>query len=483
MIDWLDALIGLGIGMTLGVIAALLWSLSRRGARDHEFANLRARTGLLTEQAGQHTEEIAVERTAREEAHARREAAELELATLKEQLKSRQQQFQEQHELLDEAKLKLGESFKAAGAEALAQNNKQFLELAKRVLETQMTVAKGDIEKKQLAIEHLVKPIKELLEKHNTAVTEIEKKRDVAYKGLEEQFKHIAESHEKLGLETGRLVSALRRPEQRGRWGEMQLRNVVELAGMTEHCDFAVQPQTDDPNTRDRPDMTIRMPGGGVIIVDSKVALDAYLDAIDPDADKEERLGAHAKQVQDHVTRLAKKEYWKQYEHTPNVVVMFMPLESALSAAMEIMPDLQVNAMRQRVFIVTPMHLVMLLQSAAYGWQQEALAKNAKEIADVGRDLYKRVGTFVDHFEKIGVNLRRASESYNDAVGSLERRVLSSTRKLKELNATTDSDIETPNPVEIEVRRFNSPEMKSLPEEIASSREGAESHPGAGAES
>ena len=165
MIDWLDALIGLGIGMTLGVIAALLWSLSRRGARDHEFANLRARTELLTEQAGQHTEEIAVERTAREEAHARREVAELELATLKEQLKSRQQQFQEQHELLDEAKLKLGESFKAAGAEALAQNNKQFLELAKRVLETQMTVAKGDIEKKQLAIEHLVKPIKELLEK------------------------------------------------------------------------------------------------------------------------------------------------------------------------------------------------------------------------------------------------------------------------------------------------------------------------------
>lgn len=483
MIDWLDAFIGVGIGIVLGVIGSGLWLLRRRGPRELEMANLRARTELLDEQAARHVEELQLRRDEFEETNTRREEAQRQVVAMAEQNKAREVQFEEQKKLLEDAKIRLNESFRATGAEALAANNKQFLELAKKVLETHMTAAKGDLEKKQLAIEHLVKPIKELLEKQNSAVTEIEKKRDVAYKGLEEQFKHIAESHEKLGLETGRLVSALRRPEQRGRWGEMQLRNVVELAGMTEHCDFTEQPQTDDPNTRDRPDMTIRMPDGGVIVVDSKVAMDAYLDAIDPDADKTERLGAHAKQVQDHVARLAKKRYWDQFEHTPTVVVMFMPLESALSAALEIMPDLQVEAMRQHVFIATPLHLVMLLQSAAYGWQQEALAKNAKDIADVGRDLYKRVGTFVEHFEKIGVNLRRASESYNDAVGSLERRVLSSTRKLKELNATTDIDIETPDQVEIEVRRINAPELKSLPEEIASPKEGAESQRGAGAES
>lgn len=481
MIDWVDVFIGLGIGLLLGVIGTWLLHLRSRGPRELEMANLRARTELLDEQATRHSEELQSSRAEFDQANTQREEAQRQVVAMTEQNKARELQFEEQKKFLENAKTRLNEAFEATGAKTLAANNVQFLVLAKKELETHMTAAKGDLEKKNLEIKNLVKPIEDLLKKQNSAVTEIEKKRDVAYKGLEEQFKHIAVSHEKLGRETGRLVSALRRPEQRGRWGEMQLRNVVELAGMTEHCDFTEQPQTDDPNTRDRPDMTIRMPDGGVIVVDSKVALDAYLDAIDPDADKTERLGAHAKQVQDHVTRLAKKRYWDQFEHTPTVVVMFMPLESALSAALEIMPDLQVDAMRQHVFIVTPMHLVMLLQSAAYGWQQEALAKNAKEIADVGRDLYKRVGTFVDHFEKIGLNLRRASESYNDAVGSLDRRVLSSTRKLKELSATTEAEIEVPNTVEIEVRSFNSPELKTLPKEVASS--GAESHPGVGAES
>lgn len=471
MIDWTDAIIGLMIGILLGGISTALWLLRRRGAGAGEMANLRARSEMLETQSTKQLEELNAERVSRDEVNDRREVAEKQLTAMTEQARAREAQFQEQKKLLEDAKIGFNESFKAAGAEALSANNKQFLELAKKVLETHMTEAKGDVEKRQLAIENLVKPVKELLEKHQIAVTEIEKKREVAYKGLEEQIKQIAVSHEKLGTETGRLVSALRRPEQRGRWGEMQLRNVVELAGMSEHCDFEEQPQTDDPSTRDRPDMIVRMPGGGVIVVDSKVAMDAYLDALEPDADKDERIRAHARQVQEHVKRLADKKYWSQFDHTPKLVVMFMPLEPALSAALEIVPDLHAEAMQRHVLIATPTLLVALLRAVAYGWQQEAIAENAREISEVGRELYSRIGIFVGHFEKVGVNLNRANESYNRAVGSLESRILSSSRKLKELSATTDAEIEAPNPVEIEIRSFTSRELQSLEEDVAGTTE------------
>jgi DNA recombination protein RmuC len=414
MIDWLDALVGLGVGFLVGGLAVVAVVLGRRGRVTADLSNAQARAALLQE---------------RLEARAS-----------------------------DEQRLK--DAFTALGTEALRANNQQFTELATKTLQAVLVEAKGDTEKGKLAIENLVKPVRELLEKHQTAVREIEKKREVAYRGLEEQIKAIASSHQRLGEETNRLVTALRRPEQRGRWGEMQLRNAVELAGMTTHCDFLEQPQTDDPTTRDRPDMIVRLPGEGVIVVDAKVALDAYLDALDPDADRTATLQRHAEHVTEHCRRLAGKRYWDQFERTPKLVVMFMPLESALSAALELKPDLHAEAMRQHVLIASPTLLVALLRAVAYGWQQDDLAANAREIADSGKELYERLATFVGHFESVGRAIDSAGGAYDNAVGSLERRVLPSARKLKELHATTQEEIESPRTVQIETREITAGELK-----------------------
>ncbi|MHC4217231.1 MAG: DNA recombination protein RmuC [Planctomycetota bacterium] len=415
MIDWLDALVGLGIGLLLGGLAATLFAMTRRGRLAAETSNARARAELLAERLKAQAE--------------------------------------------DEDHIKA--VFRALGAEALQANSEQFTELATATLKAVLVEAKGDAEQRKQAVESLVKPVRELLEKHNTAVTEIEKKREVAYRGLEEQIKAIAASHEKLGEETNRLVAALRRPEQRGRWGEMQLRNAVELAGMTRHCDFTEQPQTDDPTTRDRPDMIVKLPGGGVIVVDSKVALDAYLDTLDADRDRTKALERHAEQVAAHCRQLSSKRYWEQFERTPKLVVMFMPLESALTAALELKPDLHPDAMRQQVLIATPTLLVALLRAVAYGWQQEDLAANARQIAKVGGELYGRLAKFVEHLEGVGRAIDRAGDAYDQAVGSLEKRVLPSARELKELHATTEAVVETPPSLQVETRRITAAELKS----------------------
>ena len=414
MIDWLDALVGLGIGLLLGGMAATVLVLVRRGRLATEVSNARARAELLDERLKAQAE--------------------------------------------DEDHLKA--VFRALGAEALQANNEQFTELATATLKTVLAEASGDAEKRKQAVESLVKPVKELLEKHNTAVAEIEKKREVAYRGLEEQIKAIAASHQKLGDETNRLVAALRRPEQRGRWGEMQLRNAVEMAGMTPHCDFTEQPQTDDPATRDRPDMVVRLPGGGVIVVDSKVALDAYLDTLDANVDREQAMQRHAGQVAEHCRRLSAKRYWEQFERTPKLVVLFMPLESALTAALDLKPDLHAEAMRQQVLIASPTLLVALLRAVAFGWQQEDLAANARRIAKVGGDLYARLATFVAHLEGVGKAINRAGGAYDDAVGSLEKRVLPAARELKELHATTEEPVAPPPALQVETRRITAAELK-----------------------
>ncbi|MHC5022721.1 MAG: DNA recombination protein RmuC [Planctomycetota bacterium] len=452
----------IGIGLVAGALAgaAIAWAigLSRQNRLRADGENARARAALLDEQAARLADEIAGERAAHEE-------ADRNATRLAEQLRQKQEQFVQQKELLTQAEQRLADTFTALGAKALQANNEQFIALAKKAFETLMTEAKGDVEKKQQAIDGLLKPIRELLDKHHTALGEMEKKREVAYKGLEEHIKAIAASHEKLGTETHRLVTALRRPEQRGRWGEMQLRNAVELAGMTPHCDFLEQPQTDDASTRDRPDMVVNLPGEAVIVVDSKVALDAYLDALDPEQDREALMKRHADHVEQHVRRLAGKQYWAQFERTPKLVVMFMPLESALTAALETRPHLHADAMRQNVLIATPTLLVALLRAVAYGWQQEAIATNARQISEVGRELYDRLAVFVDHFESVGKGLNRSTTAYNRAVGSLESRVLASARRLKELHATTKEDIESPPPLEIEVRPVTADELKSLPDD------------------
>ncbi len=440
---------GLVLGGMLG--AAVAWAIAQRRVGSAE-----QRASILDNQVTRLSEELEQIRAAMSE-------AQREAASVTERLRVKESEYERQRQMLEEAEKKLTDTFRAAGAEALRANNEQFISLAKKAFETLMAEAKGDVEKKQQAIDSIVKPIRELLEKHHVAVHELEKKREVAYKGLEEQIKVISASHERLGTETGRLVTALRRPEQRGRWGEMQLRNVVELAGMTEHCDFREQVQTDDAATRDRPDMVVHLPGGGVIVVDSKVSLDAYLNSIDPAAERGAEMQRHARQVETHVRQLSSKGYWNQFERTPRLVVMFMPLESALYAALEVKPDLHAEAMKQHVLVATPTLLVALLRAIAYGWQQEAIAENAKEIADVGRDLYERLATFTNHLERVGKSLDAAASCYNKAIGSLESRVLPSTRRLRELGATIQSEIEAPVPIETDVREVASAELKSLP--------------------
>jgi len=421
---------------------AVVWVLL-----NSRLASARERRRVLDEQLARLNEEIGDARNEARESNDKRHEAERRVATLEEQLRSNEQRFAEQKRLLEEAEKKLVTIFEATGAKLLQHNADRFMQQAEK------------------SFEEKAKPIRDLLDAQKKAVEEIEKKRESAYVRLDEQIKHIASAHEKLNTETSRLVTALRRPEQRGRWGELQLRNVVELAGMTAHCDFREQVQTDDPTTRDRPDMAVNLPGGGVIVVDAKVSLDAYLNAIQPDADRDAELQRHARQIETHVKQLASKGYWNQFDRTPRLVVLFMPLESALHAALEIKPDLHAQAMKDHVLIATPTLLVATLRAIAYGWQQEAIAQNARDIADVGRELYDRLSTYASHFAQIGKGLERANKSYNSAVGSLERMVLPSTRRLRELRATAASEIEGPDPIDIEVREISAPELKQIGDE------------------
>lgn len=426
----MSLLLGLAVGG--GVGAALVWAILQSRA-----AGALERARMLDAQLAQLSADLQTARQSERE-------AEVQAAQLTEQLRTRQAQFDEQKRLLEEAEKKLLAVFEATGARLLQANADRFMQQAEK------------------SFEEKAKPIRELLDAQKKAVEEIEKKRETAYVRLDEQIKTIAASNEKLNLETSRLVTALRRPEQRGRWGELQLRNVVELAGMTAHCDFQEQAQTDDAASRQRPDMIVNMPGGGVIVVDSKVSLVAYLDSIQPDADRAAELQRHARQVETHVKQLSSKAYWEQFERTPRLVVMFMPLESALSAALEVKPDLHAEAMKQHVLIATPTLLVALLRAIAYGWQQEAIAENAKEIANVGRDLYDRLATFAGHFDSMGKGLERANASYNKAVGSLERNVLPGARRLRDLRVTNADEIEGPKPIEIDVREITAAELRPL---------------------
>lgn len=458
------------VGLALGVAAALLACLARRATAQRQMANSIARAELLDQQLIDLRSELAQARDAA--SHAEQSAARLQA---EHRLKERQ--FEEQRLLLEQAEKKLTTTFEAAGAKALRENNEAFIALAKKAFETLLSDARGDVEKKQQAIDSLVKPIKELLEKQNAAVGELEKKRVAEHSGLQEQLRQIATAHEKLNSETSRLVKALRRPEQRGRWGEVQLRNAVELAGMVRHCDFDEQVTIWNGEASSRPDMVVNLPARGAIPVDAKVAIDAYLDALDcEDAEaKAACLRRHADQVERHCRALANKRYWDGFDkaRAPQMVVLFMPLESALVAALEIKPELHHEALQQHVLIATPTLLIALLRAAAYGWQQDAVAENAREIARAGAELYSRVQKFTSDLEKLGRSLGQATGAYNAAVGSLESRVLPGVRKLKEYHVTTNDDVVAPPRVEIEPREIVTPALKLF--EVATTQAGPES--------
>jgi DNA recombination protein RmuC len=470
---WPWFLAGLAAGGAIAALAALLL----RSRLSADLAGHRARADLLDGQLRERLAEMDQVRSELSAESRSREAAERRAAVAEEQIRACRRQFDDQQRLLEDAEKRLTTTFEAAGARALRTNSEQFVELAKTTFEAVLVEARGDVEKKQQAIDTLVRPIRELLEKHHASLGEIERKREVAYRGIEEQIRAFASLNEGLRRETGNLVAALRRPEQRGRWGEVQLRNCVELAGMTEHCDYSEQVASDDGEGRQRPDMVVRLPGGGTIVVDAKCALDAYLDALDPQRDRAECLGRHALQMEKQVRGLAAKEYWKQFERTPRVVVMFVPLESALTAALEINPGLHADAMARDVLIATPVLLVALLRAVAYGWQQEDVAANARAIATVGRELYDRLGGLADKLSALGGRLDSAVGAYNGAIASLEARVLPSARRLRDFHATTEAEITMPEPLQVEVRPIVAAELKALGDASRDQREAPDAAP------
>jgi DNA recombination protein RmuC len=372
----------------------------------------------------------------------------------------------ERNESFKRVTAELAEKFKALSRDALKDNNQEFLNLARATLERFQVSAKGDLDQRQQAIDQMVKPLKESLEKVDGKIEEMERIRAGAYSGLIEQVKTLASSHQQLQAETGNLVKALRTPHVRGRWGEIQLRRVVELAGMIQYCDFAEQETIANEDGRIRPDVIVRLPGNRTIVIDAKVPFEAFYESISTadDSIRLERLKDHARLVRTHIVALSRKSYWEAVQPTPEFVLLFLPGESFYSAALEQDPKLIEDGINQRVIIATPTTLIALLKAISYGWQQEQRAANADEVGKLGKELYDRLRTFLSHFSDIGRNLDRALEFYNKGVASLDTRVLVTARKLKDRNAISGEEIESPEPVDKRTRPLSLDEGGLFPE-------------------
>jgi len=353
---------------------------------------------------------------------------------------------------IEDLKQKLTESFKALSSEALQSNNKMFLDLAKSTLEKAQESAKGDLEKKEQAIAAIVKPVRETLDKFDSKIQDIEKARVGAYSQLLEQLGDLRS-------QTGSLAQALRTPSVRGRWGELQLKRVFELAGMIEHCDFELQTSVDTEEGRRRPDAVVKLPGGRQIVVDAKVPLEAFLAALEAkdETERQSRMEDHARQIRNHIAQLARKSYWEHFEHTPEFVVLFLPGESLFSAALQV--DSTLLETTEKVVLATPTTLIAVLRAVAQGWREAKLAEHAQEISDLGRELHKRISDLAEHWSKMGRNLALAVESYNKAVASMESRVLPSARKFKELQAGSEREIEFLPAIEQAPRFLQAPEF------------------------
>ncbi len=372
-------------------------------------------------------------------------------------LETAQKSFEEQKALIELMKKEMTDTFNALSSAALKSSSEDFLRLASESLGRVVSDTKGKLGEHQAAMDGMIKPLSETLKRYEEQIRLMEENRHKAYGSLEEQLRTLASTHENLQRETSNLVSALRKPQVRGRWGEMQLRRVAELSGMSMHSDFTEQVSVDTDKGRIRPDMIVHLPMGREIVVDSKVSLEAYLDAIAAQSEEERKakMERHAQQVRAHMVKLASKDYWSQFRQSPEFVVLFIPGEAFLSPAVEIDNSLIEDGIEKKIIIATPTTFIALLRAIAYGWRQEQMTKNAHQISMLGKELYERMSTMAKYFGDLGSAIEKAIASYNKAVGSMESRVLPSVRKFRELGATGAEDIPPIEQIDQKPRNLN----------------------------
>jgi DNA recombination protein RmuC len=368
--------------------------------------------------------------------------------------------------LLEQSETRLRASFDSLAGETLRANSELFLRLAREALGRDQALAQSSLKEREAAIAQLVEPLRTALERTEQQAHALERERSEAYTALRTQIESLASGQSQLQRETRNLVTALRRPEVRGRWGELTLRRLVELAGLSEHCDFTEQLHLFGQEGALRPDLVVHMPDSRDLVVDVKTPLDAYLEALEAPTDevRQQALKKHAQQVETRVRQLASKAYWAQFEHSPEFAVLFLPGDQFLSAALAERPELLEGALKQGVIIATPSTLIALLKTVAHGWRQTAVAQNAELIRELGQELYRRLGAFTGHLERLGSRLGAAVDAYNSAVGSLERQVLPQARRFPDLGVTADAALPALGGVEQPVRPIAAAEPSDVRE-------------------
>jgi DNA recombination protein RmuC len=467
----METIIAIGVTVVaLGVFALVYARAQTRASFERGVASTAEDRAQLAERVSARDHEIAGLQYALDESRATLDAKSEEVrnlatanAALTKELEAERKSAAEKLALVEEAKATLQTSFEALSGKALQANNQMFLDLAQQALGKHQQKAEGALEMRTQAIAELVSPVKTSLERLDGRITEIEKAREGAYGSLMSTVRMLQQGQSDLRRETGNLVKALRQPAARGQWGEMQLRNAVEAAGMVAHCDFVEQVTVTGEEGRLRPDLVVRLPGGGCVVVDAKVPLLSFLEAVDaPDEDTCLRhLADHARQLRDHIAKLGRKAYHEQFEQSPELVVLFLSNEAHFSAALRHDPSLIEYGASEKVVVATPTTLIVLLRTFALAWKQEALARNAREISDLGRQLYDRIAVMASHWSKMGKHLHEAVEAYNGSVGSLEQRVLVSARRFRDLDVAPEGrEIVDVAQIEVRPRALQAPELQ-----------------------